>query len=398
MENSYEKFAVNLESDKGLKELLKFLRQKQIEISPQDEQTIVRRLLFARRQMGFKSYSKLLDQIYSNQETYDNLLFWMQKEDHNVNQSYTPLRKHKKTLKEYAKISPNKKKKRKKKQKIDASQCIDYLLSIKEPTDLQFLPSVMDFLSKKNINYQAYKKNYFLRRLQIRMRKVETQSYREYRKYLEMNPKELSLLVDCLSVNVTRFFRDKELFIKLEHDILPNLLVDRSKMVQIWSAGCAVGPEPYSIAIMIMKLSRNFLFNNVNILATDISQEFLNQAKTGCYTRDYLSEMDPSLIQKYFTSVNQELFEFSSQIRSIVEFKKHDLRTRPPAHGFDLIMCRNVLIYFSKPQSVSLFQRFHSVLNSHGYLVLGKCELLPPSVREKFEIIDAHNRIYQRKN
>ena len=256
----------------------------------------------------------------------------------------------------------------------------------------------MNFLSMKNTNFQAYKENYFLRRLQIRMRKVNTQSYREYRKYLETNPKELDLLVDCLSVNVTRFFRDKELFTRLEHDILPNLLVNKSKMVQIWSAGCAVGPEPYSIAIVIMKLSRNSLFNNVNILATDISQDFLNQAKEGRYTKDYLCEMDPSQIQTYFKPVNQELFEFSSQIRSVVEFKRHDLRATPPARDFDLIMCRNVLIYFSKPQSISLFQRFHSVLNSHGYLVLGKCELLPPVVRDKFEIIDVHNRIYQRKD
>ena len=108
--------------------------------------------------------------------------------------------------------------------------------------------------------------------------------------------------------------------------------------------------------------------------------------------------MDPSQIQTYFKPVNQELFEFSSQIRSIVEFKRHDLRTNPPARDFDLILCRNVLIYFSKPQSISLFKRFYSVLNSHGYLVLGKCELLPPIIRDKFDIIDVHNRIYQRKD
>ncbi|MFX1517546.1 MAG: CheR family methyltransferase, partial [Promethearchaeota archaeon] len=305
-------------------------------------------------------------------------------------------KKQNKSIKEYIQLSTNNQK-RKKKKKINLKK-IQEFLKVDEPSDLQNLPSVMDFLSKRKINYQAYKEKYFLRRLHIRMRKAKTPTYSSYLKFLENNLNELSSLVDCLSVNVTRFFRDKELFEVLGEKILPILLTSFDQ-VRIWSAGCAIGPEPYSIAIMINKISRKLAKeNNIHILATDISQDFLTEAREGRYSKEYLDEMNPLEISTYFQLSKNNDYELSPQIKNSVTFKRHDLRTSPPANDFDLILCRNVLIYFSKPQSISLFQRFHSVLKTHGYLVLGKCELLPTEVKDKFKVVDAHNRIYQSKN
>ncbi|MFX1285999.1 MAG: CheR family methyltransferase [Promethearchaeota archaeon] len=398
MQNSYKKFTVDLESNEGLEELIRFLRQKKEDYILQDEDNIKKNLKFIRRKMGFTNYSSMLNHARNNQEICENILSCLNNKNYYINQPYTPSRKRKKRLQEYTRNIKPKKKTKTKQRKFDTSKIQEFLFEIKEPDDPQFLPSIMKFLSTKNINYQAYKKNYFLRRLQIRIKRAKLQSYRDYLKYLEKNPEELNLLVDCLSVNVTRFFRDKELFYKLEQDIFPSLLQKDSKSVRIWSAGCAVGPEPYSIAIVISKFFKETINENVHILATDISQELLKKAKQGRYTKDYLCEMDSLEIQTFFKSIDKGIFELSPEIRQTVTFKKHDLRSPPPAKNFDLIMCRNVLIYFSRSQSISLFQRFHSILKSHGYLVLGKCELLPPKVRKKFEIIDAHNRIYIRRD
>ncbi|MFX1538059.1 MAG: CheR family methyltransferase [Promethearchaeota archaeon] len=395
MQDNFEKFQIFLESDEGLEDLINFIRQKRlIEIS-QDEDYLKEKLLVAKRKMGFKNYSELLDHIENNQNS-SAILFALLEKDFQTHSPQIPLRKQSKTIKEYMNPS-TKKQKKKKKNKFNLKK-IQEVFKVEEPTDLQHLPLIMDFLSKKKINYQSYKEKYFLRRLHIRMRKVKTPSYSLYRNFLEKNPNELTSLVDCLSVNVTRFFRDKELFEVLDKEILPILLTNTGQ-VRIWSAGCAIGPEPYSIAIMMKRVCKKLdKINNIHILATDISQDFLTQAKEGKYSKEYFDEMNPLEIQSFFHPLKNNNYELSPQIRNLVTFKKHDLRTPPPSKDFDLILCRNVLIYFSKPQSISLFQRFHSTLKTHGYLVLGKCELLPTEVKDKFEIIDAHNRIYQRRD
>ena len=389
MHNDLGKFQISLESDKGLEELISFIRRKRIIELPQEEGYLREKLLVAKRKLGFKNYSELLDHIEKDEDTFA-ILFALLKKDF---KSYSP-----KKQRNIKKINFSAKKgKTKNKRKIDLKK-VQEILKVEEPSDLQHLPLIMEFLQKRKINYQAYKEKYFLRRIHIRMRKVKTPSYTLYRKFLENNPNELTSLVDCLSVNVTRFFRDKELFEVLGKDILPDILTN-FEQVRIWSAGCAIGPEPYSIAIMIKRINKKLdKKNNFHILATDISQEFLTQAKEGRYSKEYFDEMNPLEMNEFFQKLKNNDYELSPQIKNLVTFKKHDLRTSPPAKDFNLVLCRNVLIYFSKPQSISLFQRFHSVLKTHGYLVLGKCELLPTEAKDKFEIIDAHNRIYRRRN
>ena len=395
MQDNFEKFQILLESDKGLENLINFIQKKRPAKISQDEEYLKERLLSAKRKMGFKNYSELLSSIENDQNSF-TILFALLENEPQTHSSPTPSKTQNKSIKEYVNLS-NKKSKKKNQKKVNLKN-IQKMLKIDEPSDHQHLPLVLDYLSKKNLNYQAYKEKYFLRRLQIRMRKVKTPSYYLYRKYLENNPKELNSLANCLSVNVTRFFRDKELFEVLEAQILP-ILLNNPNQVRIWSAGCAIGPEPYSIGILAKKISMKLkIESNIHILATDISQDFLTQAKEGRYSKEYFDEVNPLDIHKYFHMLKNNQYELCPQIKNLVSFKKHDLRTSPPAREFDLILCRNVLIYFSKPQSISLFQRFYSALKTQGYLVLGKCELLPNEVKDKFEIVDPHNRIYQRKN
>jgi len=377
---------------------MNYLQLKRDKLNSHSEKRIILRLRHTARNQGLRNFSELLSRLKSNQKVYENVVQWLEKgKSYNTeDRSFSPLITRKASLKEYVNTSilkPEKQQKKKKKK----LQPLEFVSSIKLPKDQENLDLIYDFLLRNNINHQAYKPNHFLRRLHARMKRVGTKTYREYHKLLEIEPTEFNLLKENYSINVTRFFRDKELFISLEKIVLPTILAKNSRNIRIWSAGCAIGPEPYSLAILMKDLEGKTSVNKVLLLATDINQGLLLEAKKGIYTKQSLEEMDPSRIMKYFKPSDSGLFQISTQLRDAVTFQQHDLRSSPPAKDFDLIMCRNVLIYFSRSQSKIFFQHFYSSLKPHGYLVLGKCEVLPQFMKDKFEIIDTRNRIYRRK-
>ena len=400
MNIKYEKFSIKLESDEGIEEIIDFLTQNEIEITSENEGRVTKRLRLVARNLGLRNFTELLNRLKSDQDAYDNLLRWLKKGKifNEEDQSFSPLIKRKKSLKEYAKVSQNTSKvlQRTRETQSKLQMKLDQF-EPKGPDDDKNIGLIFEFLATRNIDYQGYKPNHFLRRLHTRMRKANIESYKEYHSVLQSNPKEFNLLMDNFSINVTRFFRDKELFQTLEQKIFPEFFNSRKKSIRIWSAGCAVGPEPYSLAILLSELQKKKDSKKFFLLATDINRDLLLEARKGVYTDKYLEEVDPSRLQAYFNRVDVETYQLSSQIRNAVSFQQHDLRTPPPARDFDLIMCRNVLIYFSRPQSEVFFKRFYSVLKPYGYLVLGKCEVLPQVIKSKFDIIDTRNRIYRRK-
>ncbi|MHA2244619.1 MAG: CheR family methyltransferase [Candidatus Hodarchaeales archaeon] len=396
LHSSQENDDTKLESEKGLVELLDFLHQKKVVFTSKNKTRIIKRLKLITKRFSFKTYSELLNVLNTDPQTHNDVLNWLEQgrvynEEEN---SFTPLVRRDKILKHSISLKKTREKLKKKAHKTRIS---DILPVFPDPTDTKNIPSIFNFLTKNNINYEAYKEKYFLRRVNSRMMRVDAKTYREYLEILESDPEEINLLVDNLSINVTHFFRDKDLWAKLDQEILPILSADRSKSIRIWSAGCAIGPEPYSIAILMNDRIKNVNLNNWHIFATDISQEFLNQAQSGVYSKDLLEEINPLEIQTFFNPISKELFQISADIRKKVTFKLQDLRKRPPFRGLDLIMCRNVLIYFSRSQSEALFRRFHSALRPKGYLILGKCELVPTTVRHLFDVVDAKTRIYRRK-
>lgn len=393
-ENSHfdqESDDVWFESERDRRKLLAFLDRKKVKFTSKDEARILKRLKLIARRIGVKNYSSLLKLLNSDPHTLEAMLSWLEKgkvynEEEN---SFSPLVKRDSILQSSVL-------RRKARKKTKQTLRLDLVPSIPHPTDKKNLSSIYNFLSNNNINYEAYKEKYFLRRVHSRMMKVDAHTYREFLDILETNPKEIDLLIDNLSINVTHFFRDKDLWATLEHKILPKISVGTPKSTSIWSAGCAVGPEPYSVAILMFDRFKHANLDRLHILATDLRQEFLEQARAGVYSQHLLEKIPPGKLQTYFTPITQELFQLSKNIRDKVSFKKHDLREPPPSRNFDLILCRNVLIYFSRSQVETLFRRFHSVLKPNGYLVLGKCELVPISVRHLFKVIDSKTRIYQR--
>jgi chemotaxis protein methyltransferase CheR len=334
--------------------------------------------------------------IKKDQETFDTLLKWLKRgKIYNTGRkTFTPLI----TQRGMHPRSIIQKKRRKRKRALrETPKHIEpiYPLQFPDPQDIENIPRLYNFLASKNLNHKAYKENYFLRRIWSRMMRKNATSYADYLSVVKDEPTELNQLLDTLSINVTRFFRDIDLFTKLQRELLPIICGKKEKIIRAWSAGCAVGAEPYSIAIMISKIRNNDL-DNVRIFATDICQDFLDQAKKGVYSADLISELTSTQLASFFKQVEQGLFQVNTRIRKSVTFKQHDLKTPPPFKDMDLILCRNVLIYFSQNESETLFKRFHSALKQDGYLVLGKCELIPSSVRHLFTKIDTRTRIYQR--
>ena len=169
-----------------------------------------------------------------------------------------------------------------------------------------------------------------------------------------------------------------------------------SKNVRIWSAGCAIGAEALSTAILVNNMFGKSVLKKTYILGSDIKEQFIAQAKSGFFKADMLKELTEQEREQFFRKTKDGLFEILSYIKKSVLFMVHDLRDPPLEKNFDLILCRNVLIYFSKEQSNILFRRFYSSLNENGYLVLGKCELLPYHYRDRFRIIDTQNHIYKK--
>ncbi|MHA2075600.1 MAG: CheR family methyltransferase [Candidatus Hodarchaeales archaeon] len=374
----------------GRTELLKYLKDQRIFFSKKNIERIDKRIQINMKDLGLNSYSDYLELIKKDEVTFNNLIQWLKRGKiyDDQTKSFSPLIKQKRNA--IRRVRRTKRKESNLKH-IEPT----FVLQFPDPQDIEYIPKLYTFLASNNINHKAYKEKYFLRRIWSRMMRNNATSYQGYLNVLKKNPGELNELLDTLSINVTRFFRDIDLFKKLDREVLPQICGKKNENIRIWSAGCAVGAEAYSLAIMIAKIRKND-FSEVKLFATDICQDFLNRAKKGIYSAEYLSELSPSQIAAFFKPIDQGLYQIDSKIRNSVTFKQHDLRTPPPTKELDLILCRNVLIYFSQQESESLFQRFHSALKHDGYLVLGKCELIHASVRHLFTKVDSRTRIYRR--
>lgn len=282
---------------------------------------------------------------------------------------------------------------------LSIDNAIAFQSLFKEPTDLKNLELIFQFLDQKKINYQAYKRNYFKRRLLARVRKSGCDTYNSYLEILQKDSSEIPKLIDNLSINVTHFFRDIEMYDELARNIFPLVSTPNSKKVKIWSAGCASGAEPYSIAMLVHRKYGQTGLNKFTILASDLSNDRLTEARTAVYDPEYVEKeaIDP-WVYTYFSKTSNGHYKVLENIKRAITLVQHDLRQPPPtiAKELDIIICRNVLIYFSKEQSESLFNRFLSILKKGGIIILGKCELIPYSIRSSFKVIDAKNRIYQK--
>jgi chemotaxis protein methyltransferase CheR len=243
----------------------------------------------------------------------------------------------------------------------------------------------------------AYKRGCLRRRIAVRMRAKGAASLEQYTALLDIDPGEYERLVDALTINVTKFYRNRETWDVLAHRVLPALWERRAGSIRCWSVGCASGEEPYTLAILLHELARESARRGmIRIDATDLDSGALARAESGEFESSAFDEMPDPLIARYFG--REAPRRLDPEIQRLVKFRHHDLLTAaPPAPPYDLILCRNVLIYFDRRTQERVFERFVDALASDGYLVLGKVESLVGPARSQLVLEDLRERVYRRR-
>lgn len=258
---------------------------------------------------------------------------------------------------------------------------------------------IRDLCRHTGINWVYYRKNYLFRRLEYRMQKCGIGDYREYIRNLRGNRLEIKELTDSIGVNVTAFFRDREVFELLGNEVLPVMLSAKREAggegLHIWCAGCATGEEPYSMSMILNEMLGGETEGN-KITATDIDEAALNFAKKGCYTSERLILVSDRLIEKYFTRPDEIIYEATERLKAPVKFKRHDVIGLPPVSMTDIILCRNMLIYIKPEYQLPLFDKFYASLARGGFLVIGKSESLPKEFYDKFAPFNQDERVYRK--
>ena len=234
----------------------------------------------------------------------------------------------------------------------------------------------------------------------MRMRAKGAHTYAEYAGILDTDPVEYEKLVETLTINVSKFFRNPETFACIATRALPELWNSKSPLIRIWSAGCATGEEPYSMAVLCREhaLAVNDLerLNRVRIVGSDVDRDALSVASKGRYPAAAFADTAPAVVERYFP-LEHGLRTVSPEIRNLVAFEPRDiLEGGSPGGRMHMILCRNVIIYFTRETQERLFERFHDLLLPGGFLVLGKVETLLGKSREMFAPVSSRERIYRR--
>ena len=273
----------------------------------------------------------------------------------------------------------------------DQSELEHYLTD----TDFKRIRTMIYDLTR--IKFDDGKKSLVQARLNKRLRALGLANYKQYLRLVEADQSgaELSNLVDSLTTNLTYFFREPDHFEYLGGDFLAS---HTEKRLRIWSAGCASGEEAYTIAMVLRESMEDLDGRDVLILATDVSARVLQTAKNGIYSVDRFKDTPAELREKYFERVSNpkiETYSAREELRKLIRFRRLNLMgTWPMKNPFDLIFCRNVMIYFDRPTQGELINRYHDALRPGGVLIVGHSESMT-GIRHSFKKIQ--KTIYQRE-
>ena len=253
--------------------------------------------------------------------------------------------------------------------------------------------------NSKGFDLDIYKEKCIRRRIAIRIRATRCATAEEYGELLRHSIDEMDLLLKVLTIHVSQFFRNPPTFEKLRTEIIPYLLKVRGSAerdrLTFWSVGCASGEEPYSLALILKdSFPAEVARERVSILATDVDTTILNVARLGIYGEERLPEAPEAIKQRWF-SREEGKYHLLPEIKAMVDFKKSDLSCRDSFPESDLILCRNVLIYFERRQQEKILNGFADVLRKNGILVLGKSETLFGEIRTRFQTVCPIERIYR---
>ncbi|TCK97997.1 chemotaxis protein methyltransferase CheR [Natranaerovirga hydrolytica] len=222
-----------------------------------------------------------------------------------------------------------------------------------------------------NIDLNAYKERQMKRRIDSLIKKNNYDDYNSYVKALKSNKDLFNEFVNYLTINVSEFYRNPEQWRILEEEIFPLLFKTFGKNIKIWSAACSTGDEPYSLAMLLAKFMP---LSQVKIIATDIDKQVLSKAQLGLYNEKSLAALPKEFKDKYFREVGQSSYQIIEDIKKSIEFKQHNLLKDSYPTNCDLIVCRNVLIYFTEDAKSEIYKKFNQSLKKEGILFVGSTE------------------------
>jgi chemotaxis methyl-accepting protein methylase len=242
----------------------------------------------------------------------------------------------------------------------------------------------------------GYKERVLRRRIAVRMRAKNVQTFGAYAALLKRDPSEYQRLVDTVTINVSKFFRNASTWVLLRDLVIPELWSSSHERVRIWSAGSAAGEEAYSVAILLLQHAEQHGpgIERFDILATDIDSDALEQARCGEYGPFAFTEMAEGTRERWFEGEKQN--RLREDVKQHVRFEKLDLMTGAFPVDQHLILCRNVLIYFERNVQHAMFRRFHDATASNGFLQLGKVETLFGAPSGLYETVSARERLFRK--
>jgi len=263
--------------------------------------------------------------------------------------------------------------------------------------DASFETLLAHLKEARAFDFTGYKRSTLMRRVQRRMSQAGCTDYLDYLDFLQVHPDEFTALFNTILINVTSFFRDPEAWDFLREQSLPGLLagLPPDAPIRVWSAGCASGEEPYTLAMTLAELIGIEAFRErVKIYATDVDEEGLIQARQGAYNDVAVQAVPGNLLDTYFERTGNR-YTFRKDIRRCVIFGRNDLVQDAPISRIDLLVCRNTLMYFNAETQARILGRFHFALADHGLLFLGKAEMLL-SHTGQFTPTDLKRRVFRK--
>ncbi|KXZ39874.1 chemotaxis protein methyltransferase CheR [Alkalithermobacter thermoalcaliphilus JW-YL-7 = DSM 7308] len=223
---------------------------------------------------------------------------------------------------------------------------------------------------KTGINLSLYKEKQMKRRLESLVSRNGFSNFDDYFNEIDKNKLLFDEFINYMTINVSEFYRNSEQWNVLEKNIIPSLIKSGTNL-KVWSAACSTGEEPYSL---VMLLSKFMPLNKINILATDIDKEAMNKAKNGIYLEKSLKNLPSEFISKFFDKLGNNTYSIKEDIKNRVTFKQHNLLEESFPDSCDLIVCRNVMIYFTEEAKANIYHKFSQSLKESGVLFVGSTE------------------------
>lgn len=265
------------------------------------------------------------------------------------------------------------------------------------PEDDGFEDLLRKIHAERNLDFRDYKAVSLRRRINKQLFANGLDSYWEYIGFLDSHPDEYPRLLDTVLINVSEFFRDPEAWEVIGSRVLPDIIRRKApgETIRVWSAGCSTGEEPYTLGILLAEMLGEAIDSfEVKIYATDADEAALATARKGVYGTQRLKNLSDGLLGKYF-SREGDCYKISHSIRRMVAFGAQNLVSDPPISRLDLLVCRNVQIYFNSELQTRLLSTFSFALNPGGYAFFGKSESLQFGSR-MLKVVDPQWRVFQK--